>query len=191
MAPTGTRAGENDLQLSKTISYALRHAPASFGLSLDPSGAVPLQALVASLRTHGNLGAVTEEDVRRVVDTSDKRRFAIEGDTIRAHYGHSTGKPISKAPLIPAGPLFHATTPSAIAAIRQDGLRPMKRQYVHLSPERDLALEAALRRTSQPILLVIDGPAAAASGVQFFEGHDRVTLAAFVPAALLSEAASV
>jgi putative RNA 2'-phosphotransferase len=37
------------VQLSRTMSYALRHNPADFGLTLDAEGWVPVQDLLTAL----------------------------------------------------------------------------------------------------------------------------------------------
>lgn len=69
-----------------------------------------------------------------------------------------------------------------------DGFRPMGRQYVHLTSDRGIALQAGRRKASDPVLLRIDSTAAVAEGVRFSEGNDRVTLADFVPAAHITVA---
>lgn len=61
----------------------------------------------------------------------------------------------------------------------------MGRRYVHLATERELALEVGRRKAPHPVLLAIDTLGAIGAGVQFFEGHDRVTLVEAVPAAFV------
>lgn len=175
-----------DARLSKRMSHALRHAPDEYGLELAADGSVPLRDLVVALRTSKQ--PVTEEDVRRVVAGSDKRRFTIIGGRIRAQYGHSTVQRIVKQPFVPTGPLFHATSPRAVNFIvtMQQGLRPMRRQYVHLTTDRELALDAGRRKAEHPMLLEVDATRAHTDGVQFFVGHDNIVLADVVPSRYLS-----
>ncbi len=168
-----------DTTISKAMSHALRHEPGAYGLDLAPDGSVPLSALVDGLRGAGV--DVTVDDVRRVVAESDKQRFAIDDDRIRAQYGHSTDERIVKRSVEPAAELWHATSPEAAARILEQGLLPMGRQYAHLTTDRDLALQAGRRKAPHPVLLRIDAARAAADGVEFAEGHDRVTLALSVP----------
>jgi len=164
-----------DTAISKAMSHALRHEPKAYGLTLAPDGSVSLDALVRGLRDAGVEVAVN--DIRRVVAESDKQRFAIEGDHIRAQYGHSTQERIVKRSITPQPVLWHATSPDAATAILRDGLLPMGRQYAHMSTDRELALQAGRRKAAHPVLLRIDAHAAHAAGVEFAEGHDRVTLA--------------
>ena len=73
---------------------------------------------------------------------SDKVRFELKDDKIRALYGHSyyyssnlftkIHKTASKPPAI----LYHGTSPSAAKNIMSEGLRPINRQYVHLSTDK-------------------------------------------------------
>lgn len=68
----------NEKQLSHRLSYLLRHAPHEAGLTLQPGGWVPLEPLLAHLN-------VNREQVERVVAASDKHRFALDGQRIRAN----------------------------------------------------------------------------------------------------------
>lgn len=168
-----------DTTISKAMSHALRHEPDAYGLVLASDGSVPLDDLVRGLGAAGV--EVTSDDVRRVVAESDKQRFVIEGDRIRAQYGHSTEERIVKPSITPQPVLWHATSPDAATAILRDGLLPMGRQYAHLTTDQELALQAGRRKAPHPVLLRIDAAAAHAAGVEFAEGHDRVTLARVVP----------
>lgn len=184
-AHSGGMPTPEDVHLSKRMSRTLRHAPDEHGLELAADGSVPLRDLVVALRSSKQ--QVTEEDVRRVVAGSDKRRFAITGDRIRAQYGHSTEQRIVKEPFTPTGPLFHATSPRAVNFIvnLHQGLRPMRRQYVHLTTDPELALDAGRRKAEHPLLLEVDAVRARTDGVQFFVGHDNIVLADVVPARYL------
>ena len=72
-------------RLSKAMSYALRHRPEEFGLSLDGRGAVGLGELVDALNAHGRWPRpVTPDDVSWVVANGTKQRFALEDGRIRA-----------------------------------------------------------------------------------------------------------
>ena len=61
-------------ELSKEISYALRHAPWEFELELDEEGFVPIEQLLHALYEGGNYvddRAVTKEDLEEIIRTSD------------------------------------------------------------------------------------------------------------------------
>jgi putative RNA 2'-phosphotransferase len=106
-----------------------------------------------------------------------KRRFQIEGNRIRARYGHSLARPIRYEPCAPPPRLYHATSPDGLASIRREGLRPMERQYVHLSPDPETALHVGARHADRPVVLTVRAAQAHAAGVEFYQADDAVYLA--------------
>lgn len=59
-----------------------------------------------------------------------------------------TGGHIVKTPGTPPAVLFHGTATASLPVILADGLRPMRRQYVHLSADRDTALSVGSRKSA-------------------------------------------
>ena len=82
--------------------------------------------------------------------------------------------------------LFHGTSAAAAAVIAVAGLKPMTRQFVHLSTDRATAVQVGLRKAFDPVVLCIDAAAAHAEGVPFWVGNESVWLAAGVPAAFIA-----
>jgi len=171
-------------ELSKLMSLILRHEADRFGVPLDPEGFVSIDVLLAAVRTQRP--TTTREDIRCVVETVEpaKQRFTIVDDDIRANYGHSLDRRIVHEPATPPDILFHGTHGRAIAVILADGLRPMSRQYVHLTPDPDLARQVGSRRGA-PTLVRVDAAAAARDGVAFYRANPAFWLADFVPARYL------
>src|SRR5262245_12371275 len=120
--------------LSRTISHALRHEPWLYELELDDAGWVTVDALLAALRAEKPAwAAVNETDLAQLIAEAEKQRFEMHDGKFRALYGHSTPQKLSREPAGPPAMLFHGTAPKTVALIRKEGLRPMGRQYVHLS----------------------------------------------------------
>ena len=71
-----------DVQLSKSLSWVLRHAGPSLGLKLAPDGFVPLADVLSLTHPRFRCGdgrpRYTAEDVARVVRDSDKQRFRLD-----------------------------------------------------------------------------------------------------------------
>nr|BBH90583.1 putative RNA 2'-phosphotransferase [Thermosporothrix sp. COM3] len=173
-------------RLSKTISYALRHHPDEFGLQLDVQGWVSLDALLAALRKRrAEWRHIGEDTIHMVMANADKQRFELRDGRIRAYYGHSLPAKIQREAAPPPTLLYHGTTPEAARIIQVQGLRPMRRQYVHLSEERETARMVALRRTSTPVLLVVRSRAAYEDGIFFAPGNDAIWLSDPIPARYL------
>ncbi len=171
------------VKLSKEISYALRHAPWEYELELDDEGFVPIDQLLHSLNSsHEYDREITKEDLEHIIEHSDKKRHEIVGEKIRALYGHSTPIKIEKTPSIPPDILYHGTAKRFLDSIMKDGLLPMKRQYVHLSVDTDMATLVGKRRDSDPVILEIDAESASNDGIKFYIGNDKVWLCDKMPA---------
>ncbi|WP_422003327.1 RNA 2'-phosphotransferase [Reyranella sp.] len=170
--------------LSRAVSHALRHEPWLYELELDGEGWVGTDQLVAALRAERpDWRDLSGDLLSEMVRTASKQRHEIAGDRIRALYGHSLPDRLVKSPAQPPELLFHGTAPQIVADIRAQGLRPMGRQYVHLSTDREMAGAVGRRKSATPVILVVRAGEAAAAGIQFYTGNDRVWLADHVPAA--------
>ncbi len=171
------------IRLSKEISYALRHAPWEYELELDENGFVSIKQLLHSLNSSNEYDReITKEDLEYIISCSDKKRHEIVGDKIRALYGHSIPTKIEKTTAIPPDILYHGTAKRFLDSIMKDGLLPMKRQYVHLSVDTDMATLVGKRRDHNPIILVIDAKTASKDGIKFYIGNDKVWLCDKMPA---------
>jgi len=170
-------------RLSRTISHALRHEPWLYELELDEEGWVDVEALLSALRSQRREWIqLTEQDILRVMKAADKRRFELKAGRIRALYGHSTPQRLRQVPAAPPAMLYHGTAPATAEVILAEGLKPMGRQYVHLSVDRATAHQVGRRKAREPVILEIAAAAAHAAGVVFYEGNEQVWLADTVPA---------
>lgn len=178
----------NYTELSKEISYALRHAPWEYELELDAEGFVPIEQLLFALNESEKYERnIDLTDLEHIIKISEKKRHEIVGDKIRALYGHSVPQMIKKiAGTPPPAILYHGTTHKALKSILNEGLKPMRRQYVHLSIDTDMATQVGKRRDSTPIILQIDTVKAEDAGVHFYIGNERVWLCDFIPADTLT-----
>lgn len=170
--------------LSRTISHALRHEPWLYELELDEEGWVDVEVLLAMLRNQRDeWTSLSVQDLVHLMAQAEKQRFELRGDRIRALYGHSTPQRLHKEPAVPPATLYHGTSAEAASCILREGLKPMGRQYVHLSTDRETARQVGLRKGREPVILEVQAAAAHAAGVVFYSGNDRIWLADFIPAA--------
>jgi putative RNA 2'-phosphotransferase len=174
------RNASRSVELSKVLSSALRHAPDAYHLALGDEGWVDLSDLVDSLRRDG-WSDLTTDDVENLVRSSSKKRHEIADGRIRALYGHSVPTQVFYPRGNPPKTLYHGTSPSAAALIRQQGLKPMRRQYVHLSTDVSTAQAVGRRKASDPVVLSVAASEASLAGVQFYAGNDQTWLAEAVP----------
>lgn len=178
----------NYVRLSKTISHALRHAPWLYELEVDEEGWTPVADLLAGLRRHRRAWReLTEEDLRAMMARPGKKRFEMREGEIRALYGHSIDMKIRKERAKPPGRLYHGTAPKVAALIGREGLKPMNRQYVHLSADEETAREVGRRKAKDPVILTVRAAEAHTAGVSFYHGNEMVWLAERVPPEFIEE----
>ncbi|NGO42089.1 RNA 2'-phosphotransferase [Streptomyces ureilyticus] len=166
------------VKVSKYLSKHLRHQPDRIGLTLDEGGWVEIETLMAAASAHGF--RFTRAELDHVVATNDKRRFAIEGNRIRASQGHSVEVDLGLSPATPPAYLYHGTVARNLDAIRAEGLRPMNRHDVHLSPDRETATRVGARR-GRPVVLSVDAAAMHRDGHIFRVSANGVWLTTVVP----------
>lgn len=164
------------------MSYALRHNPDKYGISLDEYGYTDLnQFLSAMNRVHHFQPALTEERIRQLMAHADKERFKIKNNRICALYGHSIPGIIKHPAATPPAVLYHGTARRFIPSIKKLGLLPMQRQYVHLSTNIKMAIQVGSRHDSHPVVLRIKAAQASADGIHFYLANDEVWLVDELP----------
>ena len=163
-------------KLSKFLSLLLRHQPARFPLPLDADGYASLDEVLHILKGLPNFRWANRADVDAVVNvTTGRRRFEIQGQHIRALYGHTAPRP-EYAPVEPPATLYHGAAPESVAQIKREGLRPMQRRYVHLAATPQMARSIGLRHSPEPVILEIDAARAYADGVEFYRPTEEIYL---------------
>ena len=172
--------------VSKFLSYVLRHRPQAIGLTLDREGWAEIAQLIAGAQKAGHTLDIGL--IREVVASSDKKRFAISQDglSIRAVQGHSTASvAIAFAEKQPPEILYHGTATRFLDSILHEGLKPGERQYVHLSAELATAV-AVGQRYGKPVVLKVHALQMHQQGLRFFQAENGVWLVETVPVEYLS-----
>ncbi|SDZ78264.1 putative RNA 2'-phosphotransferase [Haloplanus vescus] len=146
-------------QLSKFLSGALRHFPDDAGLSLDDQGWTAWPAVVEAVSER--YPWADSDAVAAVVATDPKGRFERDDGRVRAAYGHSVDVDLDPTDDPVPDRLYHGTSPSAADSIREEGLKPMGRQQVHLSATREDARAVGRRHASDPVVFAVDAAALA------------------------------
>lgn len=172
------------VSISRFLSLVLRHKPEAIGITLDDSGYVDVDVLLAAFAAHRR--PLSRADLLAVVRDNDKQRFALsaDGKRIRANQGHSVAVELDLLPCAPPETLYHGTVERFIASIRKQGLLKGARHHVHLSASRDVAIRVGERR-GRPILLQVRAQALCAAGYSFFRTANDVWLVEHVPAQYL------
>jgi putative RNA 2'-phosphotransferase len=177
------------IQLSKFLSFVLRHKPDAIGLTLDPQGWISIDELVEKGNAAGT--QFGREDLLHVVATSDKKRFSLsdDGQRIRAAQGHSVAVELGLSLQEPPSILYHGTATRFVHSILSEGLKPQARQQVHLSADEATAHRVG-QRHGKPVILKIEALRMHAKGFKFFLADNGVWLTDQVPAEFLSPSSS-
>ncbi|QIP85664.1 RNA 2'-phosphotransferase [Streptomyces sp. Tu 2975] len=166
------------VKVSKYLSKHLRHQPDRIGITLDANGWVEIDELMRAASEHGF--RFTHAELEHVVAVNDKRRFTIDGTRIRANQGHTVAVDLDLPAAEPPEYLYHGTVSHNLNAIRANGLLPMARHDVHLSPDRETATRVGARR-GRPVVLSVHAGALHRAGHVFRVSANGVWLTASVP----------
>lgn len=177
----------NYTELSKEVSYALRHAPWEYELEMDEEGRVSIEQLLYSLHKDTKWENVSENDLTIMIKKSEKKRHEISDGKIKAFYGHSIPIRIVKEKKMPPKVLYHGTARRFLCDIEIQGLLPKSRQYVHLSQDIEIAQVVGLRHDKKPCILKIDAGQAWEDGINFYYGNEKVWLADEIPSKYIME----
>lgn len=173
---------ERDIQISKGLSYILRHGAFKMNLHMDKYGFV----YVNEILTCPGYRNVFEKDIIRIVETNEKRRFHLKLDKyknlmIGANQGHTIKceklklQPITDAEAYPC--VVHGTTYNAWDEIKRNGLKTMGRNHIHFaSGEHGEKGVVSGMRSNSKVLIYIDLEKALEYGIKFFLSRNKVIL---------------
>ena len=177
----------NKTQISKTLTYYLRHHPEKLGITLDKEGFVSVALLLEKL---AETGLHLDDKVLLEISRDDsKGRYTMGEGKIRANQGHSTDQvDLNFQPRRPSVPLYHGTTYERFMKIQiSEQLSPMGRQYVHLTSSIETAKSVSERwRGETPVILKVNTYGMDQNGHIFYISDNNVWLTDFVPLEYLS-----
>ncbi|KAI7900447.1 phosphotransferase KptA/Tpt1 [Cokeromyces recurvatus] len=173
------------IQLSKLLSYILRHGAVKEKLQISTDGYIAVNDLLG----HSKFKKVTFEQIRYVVDTNDKKRYELSelpptsnNWFIRASQGHSI-KSIDSNELLEEITdkidtcVIHGTNLQAWQHIKEKGLSKMNRNHIHFAVglPGDPNVKSGIRKTSE-IFIYIDTEKARQDGIIFYRSKNHVIL---------------
>jgi putative RNA 2'-phosphotransferase len=172
--------------LSKLMTYILQHRPDEFGLVLDLDGFISIQELRQAIAEEEGWSHVRRSHIMEVAYTSERERFEVQDDKIRAPFGHSLSHRIHYEPASPPTILYHGTRRKSYQHILQRGLDPMGSSNVHLTTSPELAVRIGRRRDTQPVLLEIQARRASEDGITFYLANPLIYLAEHIPSSYIN-----
>lgn len=144
----------NLIRISKKLSRLLRHCDTPLYISLD--GGWANADTITKVLAESNPG-FTRETLEKIVADDPKGRYSFDetGELIRANYGHSIpGVVIKMETPEPPEYLYHGTSTRSLDSIFREGIKPMKRQFVHISPDYATAVTVGSRHGKAVVLKI-------------------------------------
>ena len=162
-------------QTSKFLALVLRHKPEEIRITLDEHGYAKADELLKGMN-------ISFETLKEIVDTDNKRRYSFNEDMtlIRANQGHSIQVDVQLQKAVPPEILYHGTGEKFVDAILKEGLIPKSRLYVHLSKDKEIALNVGSRH-GKPHVFEVKALKMHQKGFEFFLSENGVWLTKFVP----------
>ena len=164
-------------KLSIFLSLVLRHKPEEAGVSLDENGWVDVKKLIDGINKTGR--SINFQLLKEIVDSDNKQRYSFNQDfsKIRANQGHSIPIKLKFNTANPPDVLYHGTSTKNLDSIKLRGIKPMSRQYVHLSDDIKTAENVGSRHCLGGlglVVLVIDAKRMSEDGVDFYLSDNGV-----------------
>ncbi|XP_017042573.1 tRNA 2'-phosphotransferase 1 [Drosophila ficusphila] len=176
---------EVDVQLSKKLSWLLRHGAKTEGIPIREDGFVS----VSDLQEHPRYRSLTLEKLQEITSADAKQRYTLRWNPdrgvheIRANQGHSlavveseTGglERITQLEQIPLA--VHGTYRRHWEAIRTQGLNRMKRNHVHFASSDKTSCVLSGFRSDCQILIYLNVEKILADGIPIFRSSNNVIL---------------
>lgn len=168
----------NKMEQSRTLAFLLRHSDRYIDLD---GGWAPVDVILARLAEQ--FPGFSRTDLEEIVARDAKGRYAFDGagERIRANQGHSvSGVVIEMEQPQPPELLYHGTSQRFLGAILREGLRPMERQFVHLSGDEKTAKTVGGRHGS-PVVLAVEAGRFVRDGQILKRSANGVWQAKYIP----------
>ncbi|XP_017074172.1 tRNA 2'-phosphotransferase 1 [Drosophila eugracilis] len=174
-----------DVQLSKKLSWLLRHGAKSEGIPIQSDGFVS----VSDLQEHPRYTSFTLEKLKQIASADTKQRYSLRWNPergiyeIRANQGHSL--PVVESEASGLEKITHmAEVPMAVhgtyyrhwEAIRITGLSRMTRNHVHFATSDKTNCILSGFRSDCQILIYLNVEKVLADGIPIYRSNNNVLL---------------
>ncbi len=154
-------------RLTRSLAYMLRHQPDEFDLEVDRYGWAELGEVVRAL-TERVGSPVEEEDVHEALAAADRPRYEVKEGRIRALYGHSIEVDPGDSDE-PPDELFAVVRGRDVPNVERDGLKSVRRTFIHLSLTKDDARDAGRRLARRYAVVTVAAGDAWEDGIDFYD----------------------
>ena len=167
-------------KISVKMSWMLRHCQTPQYIEQN-GGWADVKTILSALKER--YPDVTLKTIKQIVAEDEKGRYSFDSTEtkIRANQGHSIpGAIVEMEAPEPPEFLYHGTATRFLDAIMQEGLKPMSRQFVHISPDYATAVKVGSRH-GKPVVLKIRAKDFVDDGNELYRSSNGVWQAKAVP----------
>lgn len=172
-----------NVELSKLMSWILRHGANKEGLTIDKNGFIDIDQILKNQQFITK--KYTLDEIKNVVANDRKQRFMLNvlpngKIRIKANQGHSMANVqmalsrIDDAIKLPIA--VHGTYYQYWDKIKAEGLKRMTRNHIHLTEHENFSADTSGFRSSSEILIYIDVRKAMSEGIVFYRSENNVIL---------------
>ncbi|XP_026847061.1 tRNA 2'-phosphotransferase 1 [Drosophila persimilis] len=178
---------ESNVQLSKKLTWLLRHGAVKEGIAIQADGFVN----ISDIQSHPRYVVFSLQKLQEIVADDAKQRYILRWNEdakfheIRANQGHSLAavqgeaclERISNAKQVPLA--VHGTYYRCWEAIKAQGLGRLRRNYVHFAVS-DVGETLSGFRSDSQLLVYLDVAKVLADNLPLFRSSNNVILCAGV-----------
>ena len=169
------------VKISQKLAGLLRHRTDPMYIDLN-GGWADVNEIISALKAR--FPEVDRAVIDEIVANDEKGRYSF--DITGTNQGHSIpGVKIEMERPQPPELLYHGTARRFLPSILREGLKPMSRQYVHISPDIETAVKVG-KRHGAPVVLVIRAGDFVKDGNVLMRSYNGVWQAERVPPEYLS-----
>ncbi len=144
--------------IGRILAGMLRHFPENYGIRLDSHGYARIYSIVPAIKSQKRrYGWLTPLHIESLGKTDEKGRYQVsDRGEIRATYDHTIPVDLSDLPVdeIP-DVVYYQTTPEEYDLIRETGINPSDKTYIHLSSTFRKAYVSGRFHVENPLIIGI------------------------------------
>ncbi|KAI4463841.1 putative phosphotransferase [Holotrichia oblita] len=173
----------NDVFMSKTLSWILRHGAKEKGFHITSDGYVDVNAILSYKQLRGKC---TIDDIHRIVENNNKQRFTLRTNQsgnleIKANQGHSIEGIVDLELEAVTSPsqvenVIHGTYYKCWDSIRTNGLNRMSRVHIHFASGLPSSKIISGMRRNIEIIIYVDIKKALEENLRFYKSPNGVIL---------------
>ena len=170
--------------IGRILAGMLRHFPENYGVRLNSHGYAKIYSIVPAIKSQRRrYGWLTPFHIEALGRTDEKGRYEVnEKGEIRATYDHTIPVDLSDLPTdnVP-NMTFYQTTPEEFDLIKETGISPSDKTYIHLSSTFRKAYISGKFHVDSPLIIGVDSSRMESMNKKIYRASDEVFLTLEVP----------